>query len=624
MLKLQDAFTLAWTKLLSRKLWTALFLIVEILLLSGVLILASSLRGFETSLARFNSEGLNGKYLVTASNVRNNPELEKDPALWDLADKLYQQAITEHSAIADRLNLEYSAESEIAPTEYVDGKRELIPYSPYAKQAMDIMMQDYLVATKSDLEKILQDYDYSQIFTQQQLIANGNVVNLEDGVENLRRYNSSTDNMQLQIFNGLYVLDETLYQDYLFENLQPDPTAIPVVLSVDQAETLLGTSPINSASSNEEKIQHFEQLQAAASGLIVESCYRNSASQSLIFTASQILDEIERNKDKPYYQEPTVIYNLPTIPCGATTIQKDTRTDAEKQHDVLQLEYQKATGSYEEPVEKLLKFQIIGLIPTATDSGHTNDIFSMIQSLGGVSIATPLISQSYYDAHAEDLSNVFIEPDVSMSYLGLDTQYIIEFDNANTARSFINEQSCQVKGSITYGCATAEHLFLLSADNNNSLIIEDISHMFSKFLIIIVLIVLIITVIFFALMVIRSITNDRKEIAIFRAIGFRRPHILQIYLFYSLVLSGIVITGASILSLTVGFALSPWLSDELTNFLRATFLTLNPSITASLFTPHLPDYLYLNSALIIVSLCSTLVPTLLKSRQSIIDGLKFE
>ena len=439
MLKLQDAFTLAWTKLLSRKLWTALFLIVEILLLSGVLILASSLRGFETSLARFNSEGLNGKYLVTASNVRNNPELEKDPALWDLADKLYQQAITEHSAIADRLNLEYSAESEIAPTEYVVGKRELIPYSPSAKQAMDIMMQDYLVATKSDLEKILQDYDYSQIFTQQQLIANGNVVNLEDGVENLRRYNSSTDNMRLQIFNGLYVLDETLYQDYLFENLQPDPTAIPVVLSVDQAETLLGTSPINGASSNEEKIQHFEQLQAAASGLIVESCYRNSASQSLIFTASQILDEIERNKDKPYYQEPTVIYNLPTIPCGATTIQKDTRTDAEKQHDVLQLEYQKATGSYEEPVEKLLKFQIIGLIPTATDSGHTNDIFSMIQSLGGVSIATPLISQSYYDAHAEDLSNVFIEPDVSMSYLGLDTQYIIEFDNANTARGFINE-----------------------------------------------------------------------------------------------------------------------------------------------------------------------------------------
>ena len=58
MLKMRDAFVLAWTKLLSRKFWTSLFLAMEIILLAGVLIFASAVQGFEQSLAKFNNEGL--------------------------------------------------------------------------------------------------------------------------------------------------------------------------------------------------------------------------------------------------------------------------------------------------------------------------------------------------------------------------------------------------------------------------------------------------------------------------------------------------------------------------------------------------------------------------------------
>ncbi len=60
MLKLRDAATLAWTKLLSRKFWTSLFLLLEVVLLAGVLIFASCIQGFEESLEKFNSDGLMG------------------------------------------------------------------------------------------------------------------------------------------------------------------------------------------------------------------------------------------------------------------------------------------------------------------------------------------------------------------------------------------------------------------------------------------------------------------------------------------------------------------------------------------------------------------------------------
>lgn len=624
MLKLRDAFTLAWTKLLSRKFWTSLFLALEIILLTGVLIFASCIQGFEGSLAKFNSEGLNGRYLVTAANSRNNPDLEKDPKLMDLAEELYQRGIEEHRAVAQKLGLEYSADSEIAPTEYYDGRRELVPYSPYAKQATDIMMRDYLVADKDDLEKILENYPYQRIFVDETVIANGRVVNLENGVENLKQYTSSIDSMRTQVFNGLHVIDEELYQDYFFEDVELDNEAIPVVVSVEQAETILEISSISSAASSEEKIQHFEELKSKSSGMIIEACYRNGASQEMIFKAQQILDEIARNKDKPYYTEPSLIYNLPESTCGATTVKKDTRTAEEKKQDQLREEYQKAIGSYEAPKEQPLKFQIVGLIPVSSISRQSNDIISMIQSLGGVSIATPIISRSYYDNHITELSEVYDEPDTSLDYLGISTEYIIEFNDAKTAREFIDAESCEVKGAMNYGCATEEHRFLLTSDSNNSLVIEDISRTFTQILIIIALIVLGITVIFVALMVVRSITNDRKEIAIFRAIGFRRTHILQVYLMYALILATIIVGGGVILSLVAGFVLNPWLSGVLTEFLRATFFTLDSSIVANLFVPQIVEYLCLGGAIIGVSLLSALLPALIKSRQNIIDGLKFE
>jgi len=624
MLKVRDAFVLAWTKLLSRKLWTSLFLVMEVILLAGVLIFASAMQGFEQSLAKFNNEGLNGKYLVTAANVRNNPDLAKDSAVMDLAEELYHKGVAEHEAVAKRLGISYSAESEVKPTEYVDGKRELVMYSPYAQQAVDGIMADYLVADKSDLEKALEGYSYKQIFTEQLLVADGSIVNLENGAEDLKRYTYSLDSMQAQVFNGLYALNDELYQDYFFENIEQDNTAIPVVISVSQAETVLGIDGVGSSASNEEKIKHFEELEGKASGLVVEACYRNSASKDLIFTAQRVLDEIERNKDKPYYNEPSVIYDLPTTACGAVTVKKDSRTTEEKEQDNLRIEYQKALGDYEESVQKLLKFQIVGLVPVSNNTNQSNDILGMIESLGGVSIATPLVSEEYYNEHKAELSEVFEKSDASIDYLGMGTQYIVEFDDAETARHFIAEQSCETKGALNYGCATEEHLFLLSADSNNSLVIEDISRTFMQMLAIMIIAVLIITAIFMALMVIRSITNDRKEIAIFRAIGFRKVHILQVYLMYALILGVIIVSGAVVLSLVVGYTLNPIVSGEVTNFLRATFSTLDPTMQADIFMPSAVNYVWLSGAVIAASLVSTLLPTIIKSRQNIISGLKFE
>ena len=82
--------------------------------------------------------------------------------------------------------------------------------------------------------------------------------------------------------------------------------------------------------------------------------------------------------------------------------------------------------------------------------------------------------------------------------------------------------------------------------------------------------------------------------------------------------------GAVVLSLVVGYALNPIVSGEVTNFFRATFFTLDSAMQANIFMPGVVNYVWLSGAVIIVSLASALLPTMVKSRQNIIDGLKFE
>ena len=198
----------------------------------------------------------------------------------------------------------------------------------------------------------------------------------------------------------------------------------PKPCSVLAASALTPVAPKNSST--------VTALRAAAAGQIVEACYRNSASQEQIYTALQILDQIDRYQDEPGFTPPSLIYALPTTPCGPVTIQSDTRTAAELEQADRQRAYQTALGTYNRPAQqRSLRFQIVGLIPTDTQSASANDLLGTIQSLGGVSIVTPLISTSYYDAHAADLAAVYTEPDLSLSYLGLDRQYLIEFPSAD-------------------------------------------------------------------------------------------------------------------------------------------------------------------------------------------------
>lgn len=623
MLKVRDALVLAWTKLAAHKLWTGLFIGLEIILLAAVLLLFAGTHGFETSLAAFNSEGLNGRYLVTATNVRANPSLVEDPATWDLAEELYQTAIAERTQLAEEYSVTYSPDAEIAPTEYVDGEREANLASPYLTEAIDQRMQGYLEAGLPELESILQNYPHEQIYRVLSINANGQVTNLVDGQEDLDAYSlSSAEGQEQRLFTGLNIVDATLYQDYLFDDLTVDPEAIPVVVSAEQAAALLGLggAPGDSAA----KIAYLQDLRSQAAGFVVEACYRNGASIQQLYQAEQILSELDRNANSEFFTRPSLIYALPTTACGPTTVAEDTRSAEEIAQAERQTAYQQALGEYVEPREQLVKYQIVGVIPTSDLALNGNDIVSMVQSLGGVSLTTPLLAEDYFTAHRAEISQIYSSIDANLDYLGFSEHFIVEFADADTARAFIENESCQPQGSLNNGCATPEHLFYLTASSNNSLLVEDLSRNLQQILLVTTVVLLVVTIVLMALMVVRSIASDRKEIAIFRAIGFTRGWILQIYLTYALIMALMIVAGAVVVALVVGLAFNPWLSGALTEFLSATFSTTNAELAANVFTPQPLVWLALCGGVIGVSLVSGLLAIALKNHAKIIDGLRYE
>lgn len=618
MLSFRDAFTLAWAKFLDRKLWNSLFLMLEIILFTIVLTFNACATGFEQSLQSFNNEGINGKFLVTASNIRANPNLIDDPATWDLAESLYLQHTNEHAALAEQIGLNYSKDSEPAPTEYIDGQRIFNAYTKYAQMAIDLRMQDYLKADLTDLEKILEKYDPQKIYQINTIGANGTLALLRNNTENLADYQSNDP-----LIYGVHITDDELYDYYLFDNDAPtDSKAIPITLSLEQAEQYLQLDPLSNNASSEEKLARFQEVRQKSDHLIIETCYRNEASKQLLFEAQRINDEIRRNQNSDYYVEPNLIYALPQTTCGAITIQKDTRSETEKQQAELLLDYQKALGEYEEPVQKIIKFQIVGLIPTTSTPNTSKDILEMIESLGNIKLATPLLSRDYYHQHQTEIESIFQTPNNSLDYYGINQQYIIEFADADQARTFIEQESCELHGTINNGCATTDKLFYLSADNNNSLVIDDISHIISTIILIMLLIVLAITILLMLISVLRSISNDSREIAIFRALGFRRTQVMSIYLAYAILIVLIIIGSSILLSFILGLCLNPLLSDWTTSFLQASFFTINNSIKAQIFTPNLFTYTVFSISILLTSSLAAFIPTVFKTRQSIVKGLR--
>lgn len=607
MLSIFDAMLLSKSKIRSHKIWFATVIIIESFLIAVVLLLLGTSSALENDLEQYSSNSLSGKYLVRVTSPRYtyNSVLNSNHEVWDLSEKLYKESVANKSKIAKQFDIEYDEATEEKPTEYVEGERVFRPWTKYGQNAISDYIDNLgLDEGREALERILNEYDYKSIYEWHNLVANGTITLLSDGKEDLTKYKTASSPSEESTLNGFQVLDEAIYKDFVGETMDQRSSSVPIIVSQKTAEKYLGIE-------NSEGANDYEDVKKNIIGKEYEACYRNNASKQLLFN-------VEQSKNN---ELSGIVYENPTIACGPVSIKSDKRSAIEKQYDDRNIAYQKALNEYEEPKQKKIVFKVIGVIPTGNEQDdNTTSLFGLIKDLGKIDISTPLIPKSYYMANQQALSELFNDYSKIKDIYGVSSGYLVEFNDAYTTERFVNEQSCK---DSSKGCLDKSAPFYLTYDNK-SLILADISSITKTIVLIVAIATVALAIATTIIIILRSISSEKKEISIYKAIGFRRTHLVQVYFTQTLIVSVVTIILATIIAISIGWLANAMFSNILAHELTSIFSIYNQTIKTNIFTVNIWPSIEVIALFISSTAIASIVTTTLSSNNNIVSGLRYE
>lgn len=175
---------------------------------------------------------------------------------------------------------------------------------------------------------------------------------IQDGKENFSATDMKSGDMTgygyftNAIYNSMYGFqDDRLLSRYITPISTKDLKGIPVVVSAQEAVSLFGAPKgiSKEPSADSEKPAWFRSVQQKLTGTTYQTCYRNSAEQTLLQKIQQDYADMQNHKSDKGYIKPSLLYAYPATPCGEITVQSDTRTKAEKDSESKQIAAQKSS-----------------------------------------------------------------------------------------------------------------------------------------------------------------------------------------------------------------------------------------------------------------------------------------
>lgn len=551
MIRLNDAAILAVTKLRTRRIRTSVTVVISGLLFAGLIAVLIVARGAENSIAFFNKEGLNSRYIVaTSPNAPATFNAFEDPNVMAAAQQIYDQTVADKKAAAKQLGIAYDPSTEPAPTVTLPAqpgraaKTMLSFSSPAAQQALQNYADAHPVPGLPQLKAVAKPYHPIGFYQTTSGGPNGTLSVMQNGQEDF----SADDPEQPKGPPGqssplqdgaMQRSDPQLTKPFLLPN-QPQQytqTAVPIILSYARAQKLLGMQSLPKGASPAQKLSQIKELYRKAQSITIAACYRNSVSEQQIQTAITQAADIAKNTGNAHYQKPELVYGLPPADsCGPATILRDVRSASAKKLQAKQDEFDKMFGKEVDPVQQKLTFRVVGLTPDQNLDAPTT-FSGILRNIVGSSLNQEIVVPSDMLQQMPNAATVesILFPK-ALNPLGFSpTLYYAEFTNADDARNFINNKSCTTRPDGA--CATATKPFQLNTYGSNSIALDDLRHKFLHFFEIGTLVVMAIAVVIMTGTIGRMIADGRRETAVFRAIGAKRLDIATIYTVYTFCLS---------------------------------------------------------------------------------------
>jgi hypothetical protein len=431
------------------------------------------------------------------------------------------------------------------------------------------------------------------------------------------------------IENGLYsVTDQKLLSRYLLTTNTDTLKGIPVVVSAQEAASLFGSENGigKEPSTVTGKKAWLQDIQVKLKGQTYQACYRNATEQAMLEKIQQDYAEIESNKNTIGYEKPHLIYDYPTTPCGDIRTKEDTRTTAEKQADAKSEETQKKLGTYVAPSHHLMTFQIVGIRYAQAFTDYTKNIDEYLKTLlvGSNSSMTVEIPRQMYESLPDSLKvDASQQENVArtVSYSTKDGDFasrVLEFTNVTDARSFLSKETCSPSDS------SCTKKFYGSPYGSNYLILDEIGKLFNKIATVAFPIVLGFATIIIWFTISRILAENRKETAVYRAMGAKRSDVAGIYFIYILLVALQIAVVSLALGITTAYTVDYFYGKTLTDTAVTAFGIIDNAPTFSLFRLDSPLLIVIIGSIFVISVVASIQPLIRNVRRSPIQDLRDE
>ena len=616
MLKIIDSFKLAATKFRKRRIRLVLSLIF-ISISCGVLVLGVlAFQDSSKSLEEFSSEGLNGRFFATATIFKNGIHYHEVPQSVILrAEELYRQKVSEEKKIYAKNNVEYIENLTENPVVDYSGVKSLSPSAKLSRQVLEEYNDmNFPEATEAEIMAEFKKYNPKSIFnTQDVMFSKGAGYPLINGKEiELWRVGRPQDQETQDIVSYFFVFSRVsseLTNPFKVENPQISSGEIPVMIKYSKAEKFLGLKKLPNEATDREKYDRVQEIRRRANEIKISVCWRNSAS----------LDILKKAVDSKNDKNSPVIYNS-FGPCENPTIKTDKRDQFSKKLEADSQKIAKILGKFEDPKSQIYTFRVVGVFPDNDHKSFVNGIKELSDSFRVSTIDDHklIFPQDMFEELPKETQDLFNESgeDWFMSMANA-RRYILEFNSVEELRKFIAKNSCD-----GMSCSDKKIKISSSVFSNNASVVSDVSKFAEKVIFWTFWIVILLTAFWIYVVVNRILSDSKKETAVFRAMGFSRFEISQIYLSYLVIFSGVAMILSSIFvmisTIFIKSQIEPRVSLFMVNFFELkeakNFVVISPS--PWIFAIFVP--------ILLVGVLASLIPLLLNARRSPLKNLRSE
>lgn len=588
-----DALQLAVTKLKTRRIRLAVTVVITSLMFGILTFFAFLTEGVVQSLKSFGGEGYGNRYLVQAAPITYGIGGAADAEFMTHFKPIQADLIAQKKAAAKKLGVTYDETNDQA-----------LPYSSppqdknsvYPNFSSPLVIDYYKQKSNSipgtdftSFQKLASDAGAIRTFRGTRTSDTASfgygapmTSILKDGSENYDVFTNTNNNasyieptgMQTLATMGWNSLDRELMQPFVLPGQNLDVGAdnsIPTIAPASVAEEVLGLKKLPSNAAPQEKLNRLSELRTKIAGVSAQLCYRNSASVNAISQALQQQEEIEAGKSKKDFVKPSLIYKLPSTPCGTVTTTTDTRTPEEKKLSDNQKVFDKQFGNYVEPQQGIVTVRIVGISPDI-DYNPSMSAINILSSLFNSSLGGRWLSPN--GAISGNTTATMIQGGNVDSADRSSSSYFAEFSSLKDMKNFISQQTCDVSETFTSptgqvipmgspdvyakACSDKHKVFTTAPFGNSIGAIEEFKHAIWSATRIAIVVIVIIASIIMAGNLGKIIADSRRETAVFRALGAKGTDIDQIYLTYTVLVSILAAFFAS----TIGFVTAMYVNGR--------------------------------------------------------------